>query len=451
MPSCTAHDIRPKMAVVVGAENVRDDPALVSSYFLGPQSVSGLVVVMPATVEEVQRVVRHCTSDRIPLFTTYDTYLPEEAATASGVVVDFRRMNAIERIDAKNLCVHIQRGVTFEQLDAALQPEGLAVLYPAAATTRSVLCHAVSRGINQAAARYPEVQVANMQVVLQDGSVHRTGSHANSDEMADWKEDGGPNISKWYLGADDVFGIVVRGSVWVYPRFEGRFFESFGFDDRQAAVALVRDLARMELAAQCLAMNKEAMTRRFGVEREGLSAWTLVAGAEGFVELAAYHREKIVEFAAGAGGLRMGPEMADRIASGMSEPWYVRPRRSVVFYTLFNRVSQFEAVLEAAARSNGLSVEGDIGMTYLAYGLGRAVSCRYDLPEDGVPASFVAELERALALAGAFFDRPQSALAEQVYGSAPAYAAQIKRIKAMMDPRGVFNPGRPFKGICDGQ
>jgi FAD/FMN-containing dehydrogenase len=446
----TAVEIHRKMAAVVGPENVKDDPGFLSAYFLGQQGVSGLVVVLPAAVEEVQGVVRNCASDRIPLFTTYDTYLPDEAASASGVVIDFCRMNAIERIDAKNLCVHIQRGVTFEQLEEALRPQGLAALYPAAATTRSVLCHAVSRGINQAAARYPEVQVANMQVVLQDGSVHRTGSHANSEEMADWKEDGGPNISKWYLGADDVFGIVVCGSVWVYPRFEGRYFEAFGFEDRQAVVALAKDLARMELAAQCLAMNREAMAARFGVQREGLSAWTLLAGTEGFRELAAYHRKKIVEFAAGAGGRRMGPELADRIASGMSVPWYVRPKHSVGFYTLFGRIPRFEAILEAAARRNGLSAGADIGMTYLAYGLGRAVSCRYDLPEEGMPGSFVAELERELALAGAFFDRPRGALAEQVYGSAPAYAAQIKKIKAMMDPRGIFNPGRPFKGICDG-
>ena len=82
--------------------------------------------------------------------------------------------------------------------------------------------------MNLAASKYPEVQASNMKVVLQDGRIHLTGAHAISEETSDWKEDGGPNLSKWYLGADDIFGIVVRAASGSTRRFEGRSFEPSG-------------------------------------------------------------------------------------------------------------------------------------------------------------------------------------------------------------------------------
>lgn len=245
-----------ELATVVGESNVLRDPATLGAYFRTPVDTSRLVAVAPGSTEEIRRIVRVCRASGTPLFTTYDTFFPEDAAQRGGVLVDFRRMDRIERIDSKNLCVHIQRGVTFEELEEALGAEGLTALKPAAATTRSVVCHAVARGMNLAAAKYPEVQAANLQVVLEDGEIHKTGSHANREDMADWKEDGGPNLSKWYLGADDVFGIVVRASVWIYPKFEGRHFGAFGFQNPEPALGLLRNLPRKELPQECLVLDR---------------------------------------------------------------------------------------------------------------------------------------------------------------------------------------------------
>ncbi len=442
--------VRDKMARIVGKENVHTDACSLATYFLVPPRQTHVHLVQPASVVEVQSVVKTCVAEGIPMFTTYDTYLPDEAAEASGIVIDFSRMREIERIDSKNLCVHLQRGVTFEQLDHALKPLDLTILYPFAARTSSVLCHAVARGINVYAARYPEVQVSNMQVVLYDGSIHRTGSHANNQEMADWKEDGGPNISKWYLGADDIFGIVVCGSIWIYPERKERYFDAFGFDNAETARTLVKHLPRMELVAACLAMNRQAMGRRFALDQEALAPWTLLVGTEGFVELSRYHRRKVAEIATGAGGIPLRSEYAQKINEVMGRPWYAGPGTQVGFYTLFRRITELETVLARVLRQKGCREE-TIGITYLACGLGRCVYCHYDVGQFLSAANEVVELQCELASAGAFFDKPHGELARHVYERAPAYLAHLKRIKKMMDPYGIINPGRPYKGLYDGE
>ncbi len=435
-----------ELAAIVGEENLFRDPGTLGAYFRTRVDTSRLVAVAPGSTDEVCRIVRACRASGTPLFTSYDTFFSEDAARRGGVLVDFGRMNRIERIDSKNLCVHLQRGVTFEQLEEALAAEGLAALKPAAATTRSVVCHAVARGMNLAAAKYPEVQASNLQVVLEDGQVHRTGSHANSEEMADWKEDGGPNLSKWYLGADDVFGIVVRASIWVYPRFEGRRFGAFGFQKPEPALSLLRNLPRKELPQECLVVDRQGFAARFGdAWRDALPPWILVTGVEAFPELAEYQHRKIREAALGQGGIEIDPETTARVGTSLDSPWYGNPETQTAFYSLFSRIPEFELVLSRTLSDAGVPAQS-VARTYVAHGLGRAVWCQYDLGQ-GVGRQVLENLERRLASSGAYYDRPQGRLAREIYGTIPAWLGHVRKIKNMMDPGRIFNPGRPVPEV----
>ena len=446
MAGASSLECRSSVAGIIGEENVTSDPARLASYFASRHEPTGLVAACPAETEEVQRIVEHCNASAVPLFTTYDKYFPEEVISQTGVLLDFHRMNRIERIDSKNLCVHVQRGVTFEQLEEALEPEGLTALVPAAARTNSVVCYAVSRGMNLAAAKYPEVQASNMKVVLQDGRIHLTGGHAISEETSDWKEDGGPNLSKWYLGSDDIFGLVVRASIWIYPRFEGRSFEGYGFSDSGEALGLVKELPRLDLTAECLVMNRAALAARLDVGEESLPPWTLVVGIEAFRELADYRSRKVHEAVEAAGGSVLGADLQTGLATVMQRPWYVENGAWTSYHTLFKRVPEFETILTRQMQQAAMASES-VGRTYIAHGLGRAVCCQYDFSGSGGEGAFVEDLEIELAGAGALYDRPQGRLAEHIYGTVPAYVSQIKRIKDTMDERRIFNPGRPVKEV----
>ena len=435
-----------QLATIVGEPNVSRDPERLSSHFGKEVKASGLLALSPGSTEEVQRIVEVCRGSSTPIFTTYDTCFSKDVASREGVLLDFSRMNRIERIDSRNLCVHLQRGVTFEQLEEALEPEGLTALRPAASPSRSVVCHAVARGMYLSAAKYPEVQAANLQVVLQDGSIHRTGSHANSEEMSDWKEDGGPNLSKWYLGADDIFGIVVRGSIWVYPRFQGRHFDAFGFREQAPALKLLKELARKELPQECLVMNRTSFARCLGLPENGLPPWVLVAGVEAFPELADYQHRKIRQAAEKEGGSALDEALTASIGSQLQKPWYIRPDSQTAFHTLFTKIPEFDGILLEAASQAG-HPEDRIARTYIAHGLGRSVWCQYDPGDLSDGCGWLAGLESRLAAAGAFYDRPQGSLAEQIYGTIPAVVRHIRKIKDLMDERRIFNPGRPVQEV----
>ena len=446
MAGSTVVDAQGRVAEIVGEGNVTRDPAGLASYFADQVDPKGLAAASPGTTEEVQKIVEVCQETGTPIFTTYETHFSEEVASWEGILIDFSRMNRIERIDSKNLCVHVERGVTFEQLEKALAAEGLTALVPAGARTRSVVCHTVSRGMNLAASKYPEVQASNMKVVLQDGRIHLTGGHAISEETSDWKEDGGPNLSKWYLGADDIFGLVVRASIWIYPRFEGRSFEMYGFSDSGEALDLLKELPRLDLTAECLVMNRAALAARLDASQESLPPWALVVGVEAFPELADYRSRKVREAVDAAGGRVLGAELQAGLTTVMQRPWYIENGAWTSYHTLFKRIPEFETILTQRIQQADVASES-VGRTYIAHGLGRAVCCQYDFSGSGGKGAFVEDLEIELASAGAFYDRPQGRLAEHIYGTVPAYVSQMKRIKDTVDERRIFNPGRPVKEV----
>ena len=84
------------------------------------QVPGGLVAVQPLTTEEVQEIMRLASETPVPVRTLNDRYLRPSDAGQEGIVLDFRRMKAIERLDKRNLLAHVQRGLTFAELKKEL-------------------------------------------------------------------------------------------------------------------------------------------------------------------------------------------------------------------------------------------------------------------------------------------------------------------------------------------
>jgi len=90
-------------------------------------------VVQPGNSDEVVRLVSWASKRKIPLVprgkgsSGYGGIVP----TRKGIVIDFYRMKDVLAIDKKKMTVTVEPGITWEQLDKKLKPEGLVIrLYP---------------------------------------------------------------------------------------------------------------------------------------------------------------------------------------------------------------------------------------------------------------------------------------------------------------------------------
>jgi len=435
-----AESLRDGLPRIAGPENVLKGPEAMAPYFSGRTDPGDLVAVKPGGKEEVQEILRLASACGAPVHTLNDRHLRDLGEHPDGVVLDFSRMTEIEKVDKRNLLAHIQRGVTFEGLKKVLDEQGLKIATPLAATSDSVLCNYMNRAPLKKATLFPEVHIFPMQVVLADGTLFRTGSHALS-EAADLREDGGPSLSRWFFGSDDIFGVVVRATIWLYPKTECRDALLLGFDDLEGAARAIRNGARTEQGWEYLAANRRFLAGLLGRPAADLPPWSVIVGFDGPEKLVSCHRDKVLELLEGLGGRPVEAHRPE-VARLLDEVWYQASPLHTGFYAPASRAGELDETFRRHASGAGVGPE-DVGHCLLAIDRGRCLYSQYDLFGDvsGGP-EMMASLEKGLVEQGAFYDRPLGGLADFVLDRIPNLRTQVRTVKSVMDPQCILNPGR---------
>lgn len=425
---------------IVGKQNVRLGSEGARKFLRPGQEAPGLVVACPANDGEVQRIVDLAREHRVPIVTANDRYLPEDDLDKKAILLDFARMNKIERIDGPNLIAHVQRGVSWVQLHAALQKEGLRTISPVAANSDSVAESCAARAVAKAAAKYWDYPVSNLRLVLANGHIHKTGTHGFNEEASDGRSEGGPNLSNWFTCSDDVFGIMTRASVLLWPVYEARTCLVAGFEHMGELLEALRNLPRTELGVEYLGINKPFLTRLIGRESEGTPDWVLVVGLEGRAKLVAHHRDRILQRLANY-KCRLLEDLTVAMTEQLDQPWMIASENHTGFFTLFPRLKEMDAEVDRAAVGAGIPVNG-VGKVFVSFDCGRAVYAVYDWFCEMSVARSIERLNLALSDLGACFDRPQGTLGRKIYGSIPNHLQVLKHIKSILDPQNILNPGR---------
>lgn len=166
----------------VGEGHVLSEPDALAPYLAttSPTAPAApLAVIRPASIEEVQAVVRVAAQHRLPLYPIstgknwgYGDALPP---SAGQVVVDLRRMNAIVDMDESLGLVTVEPGVTQGQLARYLQERNLPFLTPV--TGSSPDCSLIGNALERGFGLTPNADhcdgVMALEAVLPDGRLYR--------------------------------------------------------------------------------------------------------------------------------------------------------------------------------------------------------------------------------------------------------------------------------------
>ncbi len=433
-----------ELRALVGAEHVAVGPDAAGPFLRPGREAPGLAVVRPGSTEDVQGIVNLAREKSVSIITCNDRVLLTEDLDRNGLLLDFSRMNRIERIDTLNLVAHVERGVTWDALNAELEKLGVKTVAPVAANSLSVAECFTARVVGKAVSRFPDYGLTNQKVVLADGSVQRTGSHALSEEAADARsQDGGPGISAWHIGADDVFGVVTRASIMLWPVCETRSCRVYAFDDPEALLSALKEVPRNELGVEYLGINRAFLARLLDRQAEALPAWALVVGFEGRARHVSYQQEKVRDLFAGL-PCKPAEGLIDPMTEQLDRPWMEASPNHTAFFALFSRMKDLDAACDRAAREASVPEE-NVGKVIVSYDLGRAAYAVYDWFGEEDPGRAVEALHLSLADRGAFFARPHGALARKIFGGIPNHLPVLKRIKGFLDPGNILNPGRTVR------
>ncbi|MBK1647407.1 FAD-binding oxidoreductase [Rhabdochromatium marinum] len=227
------------LADIVGAEALLTDPADNWAYGYDNsrrQELPGAVAFV-RTAEQVCQLVRRCGPAGVPVTArglgtgTTGATVPEPG----GLVIAFERMNRLLDIDAANRLAHVEPGLTNQQLQQALAPQGF--FWPPDPTSAAVCTIGGNLAYNSAgprAVKYgtPRENTLGLTAVTGNGELIRTGVETTKGVV-------GYDLTRLLIGSEGTLALIVGATLKLSPKPEAKRTLAATYRDIHAAATAV--------------------------------------------------------------------------------------------------------------------------------------------------------------------------------------------------------------------
>ncbi len=260
------------LAGLLGREHVLTGTAELDFYSSDTfdQAALATMVVRPGTHEETALAIVHCTAAGYAVIprggglSYTGGYLPTRERS---IIFDLARLAEIIEINAEDMYVTVEAGVTWHQLYEALRPLGLRTPYWG---TVSGYHATIGGGLSQGSTHFGSGEFGQsgdsclgLEVAVADGRIIRTGSGATPHRPSPFFRGYGPDLAGLFLNDTGALGFKVRATLKLIKAPPHQRYASVAFESIEQQMGAMAEVSRNRLAAECGGWNP-ALVRRFG-------------------------------------------------------------------------------------------------------------------------------------------------------------------------------------------
>jgi D-lactate dehydrogenase (cytochrome) len=414
------------------------------------------IVVFPQSTAEVQQIVRLCAVTDTPVvpFGAGTSLEGNASAPHGGVCLDMSRMNNVLAVNAEDMDVRVQPGITRKQLNSQLRDTGLFFPIDPGADA-SIGGMTSTRASGTMAVRYGTMKdnVLSLEVVLADGQAIRTASRAR-------KSSAGYDLTRLFVGAEGTLGVITEVTLKLHPQPSAISAAVCAFPALKAAVDTAIGIIQSGVPVARIELLDEVMMRAVNAYSKLTyrEAPTLFFEFHGTSAAVAEQAEAAQAIAADLGGLGFEwtatPEKRSQLWHARDNTYYaslgLRPGAQAMVTDVCVPISRLTECLTLTADDltrSGLvaPVVGHVGdgNFHLLILMDPADSAEFERAK-----AFHARLvERAIALDGTCtgehgIGNGKIAFLEQERGDA---VEVMRAVKSALDPHDIMNPGKIFR------
>ena len=435
-------------AMVVREQHGRDE----SSFDVPPPGA----VVFAQSTAEVAQVVKLAAQFYVPVIpfgvgTSLEGHL---LAVQGGISLDVSQMNKVLAINADDLTVTVQPGVTRKQLNEEVKSTGLFFpIDPGADATIGGMTATRASGTN--AVRYGTMRenVLALEVVTAHGEVIRTGTRAK-------KSSAGYDLTRLMVGSEGTLGVITEVTVKLYPLPEAVMAATCCFASLADAVNTTIQIIQLGVPiARCELLDSTTV--------KVVNQYSKLSLPESAMLL--------MEFHGSPAGVQEQVETVQAIAAdnnGSAFAWAATPEERTKLWTA--RHNAYFAGVQSRPGCRAITTDTCVPISHLADALLDSV---LDAQAAGIPYFMVGHVgdgnfhmgylidpnipaeretaerlnhqlvERALKLGGTCTGEHGVGLHKQVFLVAETGSGAVdmmRAIKRALDPLNIMNPGKIF-------
>ena len=435
------------------AQAVREQHGRDESSFKAPPPAA---VVFAESTADVADVVKLASQYAVPVipFGAGSSLEGHLLAVQGGISLDVGRMNKLLSVNADDLTVTVQPGITRKQLNEAIKDTGLFFpIDPGADASIGGMSATRASGTN--AVRYGTMRenVLALEVVTASGEVIRTGTRAK-------KSSAGYDLTRLMVGSEGTLGVITEITVKLYPLPEAVSAAICSFPSIEAAVRttiqviqLGVPIARVEL----IDVNTVRMVNAYaklGLREEPMLLMEFHGTPNSVKEQAELVQEIASEFGGNAFEWASTPEERTRLWTARHNAYFAaiqsRPGCVAISTDTCVPISRLaDCLLDSVAETDASGIPyflvGHVGDGNFHFG--------YLIDPNDPHEREVAEglnhklVERALRLEGTCTGEHGVGLHKMdflVTETGAGAVDMMRTIKRALDPQNIMNPGKIF-------